>query len=319
MARKGQPLPLAAKTFIATALLVIFGGIVAPSTISASAIFTMLPFAAILAVASIGQHLVVQQRGLDLSVAGTMSFAAVIVTRYPSSDAGAGETLAFVGVALLMGAVVGALNGLLVALLRVPALVTTIGMNSLLFGVTRIVSRSSASPAPEPLNWLGVNRLLGIPATMYAMLIIAGLGIFLLAKTGIGRRFVAISVNPSAAVAVGIRLTSYRLSTYLLAGFCYSAAGVMLAAYLQTPTVLSGLPYMLATVAAVVVGGNPIEGGRRGSLAATVIGAFFLTFLGQLVLAFGFGTSSRNIVEALIIVTAIALPELTRRVRRAYG
>lgn len=317
--RNGQPLSLAAKAFIATALLILFGGLVAPSTVSATAIMTMLPFAAILAVASIGQHLVVQQRGLDLSVAGIMSFAAVMITALPSPDAGLLETLAFVGLTLLMGALVGLLNGFLVALLGVPALVTTIGMNSLMLGLTMFVSGGFAHQAPPPLNEFGIGRFFGVPATIYVMLAISGCAIFLIARTGIGRRFVATSVNPAAALAVGIRLNLYRLGTYVLAGFCYAAAGVLLAGHVLTPTVFSGLPFMLGTVAAVIVGGNAIEGGRRGSLAATVVGAFFLTFLGQLVLALGFGTSSRNLVEAIIIVAAIALPELTRRLRLAYG
>jgi ribose transport system permease protein len=107
------------------------------------------------------------------------------------------------------------------------------------------------------------------------------------------------------------------MATYMLAGFCYAAAGVLLAAYVLSPTVFSGLPYLLATVAAVVVGGNSIGGGQRGSVVSTVIGALFLTYLGQLVLAVGFGTSAQNIVQAVIIIASFALPELVRRRRLA--
>src|SRR5204863_9261215 len=107
---------------IATVLLLVGGGIVAPSTVSISALQLMLPFFAVLAVASIGQHLVIQQRGLDLSVAGIVSFAAVIVSALPSSQAGVPETLAFVALALAMGLAVGAVNGVLAAWLRVNSL-----------------------------------------------------------------------------------------------------------------------------------------------------------------------------------------------------
>src|SRR5262245_58726894 len=118
---KGRKKPLSRLLVvaIATAVLIVVGGIIAPSTVSISALQLMLPFFAILAVASIGQHLVIQQRGLDLSVAGIMSFAAVIVSALPSSEAGVSETLAFVALALAMGLGVGAVNGALVALLRV--------------------------------------------------------------------------------------------------------------------------------------------------------------------------------------------------------
>src|SRR5262249_8920473 len=117
---------------IVTFVLLAGGGIAAPSTVSVSALQLMLPFFAILAVASIGQHLVIQQRGLDLSVAGIMSFAAVIVSAYPGLDAGAGETIGYILLALLMGLFVGGINGVLVTFLGVPALVTTIGVNSLM-------------------------------------------------------------------------------------------------------------------------------------------------------------------------------------------
>src|SRR3954447_8028833 len=140
----------------ATPVLVAGGGIIAPSTVSISALQSMLPFFAILAVASIGQHLVIQQRGLDLSVAGIVSFSAVIVSALPSSQAGVAETLAFVALALAMGLGVGAVNGVLVALLRVNSLVTTIGMNSLMLGITMHVTRGFSQQAPPPLNNFGV-------------------------------------------------------------------------------------------------------------------------------------------------------------------
>jgi ribose/xylose/arabinose/galactoside ABC-type transport system permease subunit len=274
---------------------------------------SMLPFFAVLAVASIGQHLVIQQRGLDLSVAGVMSFAAVMVSAYPGLDAGPWETVGYVALALLMGLGVGAVSGLLVTLLGVPALVATIGINSLMLGATMHVSGGFAQQVPPSLNAFGLGRLLGLPSTVWAMLVLTVCTAFMLSRMSIGRRFIAASVNPSAAVAVGIRLDLYRIATYTLAGFCYAAAGVLLAAYVLSPTVFSGLPYLLASVASVVVGGNSIGGGQRGSVVATVIGALFLTYLGQLVLALGFGISAQNIVQALIIIASFALPEIVRR------
>lgn len=318
LGKRVKPLSRAAKACLATALLVGFGGIIAPSTISVGAIVTTLPFIAILALAAMGQHVVIQLGGFDLSVAGTMSFAAVIVTAFPQLDAGIGETAIYVVLALFMGVVVGAVNGIVVTKLRVPALVTTIGVNSLLLGATLFVSGGVAQQAPPPLSKFGVAYLLGVPVTFYVMAIVAIIGAFLIARTVIGRRFVAISVSPAAAAAVGIRLDTYRIAIYTLAGFCYAAAGILLAGYLMSPTIFCGLPYLLASVAAVVVGGNPIGGGQRGSLVATVIGAIFLTYLGQLVLSVGLDTSAQFIVQAIIVVGSVAIPETTRRLRMLH-
>ncbi len=98
-------LPLAAKALIATALLVLIGGFAAPSTISTAAILSTLPYFAILAVASIGQHLVIQQRGLDLSTAGIMSFCAVVVTKLPDGSTNAGVVIFWIVAALAVGAI----------------------------------------------------------------------------------------------------------------------------------------------------------------------------------------------------------------------
>lgn len=314
---KGRKKPLSRLwvVVIATVVLFVGGGLAAPSTVAVSALQLMLPFFAVLAVASIGQHLVIQQRGLDLSVAGIMSFSAVIVSALPGAKAGVPETLAFVAIALVMGLGVGAVNGILVAKLRVNSLVTTIGMNSLMLGITMYVTRGFSQQVPPPLNKFGVGKVLEVPLTVYVVIVIAAIAIFVLEKTTVGRRFIATSVNPDAAIAVGIPLDGYRVATYSLAGFCYAAAGVLLAGYVLSPTVFSGLPYLLATVAAVVVGGNPIGGGMRGSVAATIVGALFLTYLGQLVLAVGFETSAQNIVQAIIIIASVGVIEAGRRIR----
>lgn len=311
--KNGASLSHVAKAALAAAVLIVLGGLIAPSTVSMSAVMSMLPFFAVLAVASIGQHLVVQQRGLDLSVAGIMSFAAVMVTAWPGLEAGPWETLGYVILTLIMGLAVGGANGVLVTVVGVPPLVTTIGMNSLMLGATMYVSGGFAQEAPPSLNAFGVDRTLGLPAIVYVMLAITAAASFILSRTAVGRRFIATSVSPAAAVAVGIRLDLYRIATYMLAGLCYAAAGILLAGYVLLPTVFSGLPYLLATVAAVVVGGNSIGGGERSSVVATVIGALFLTYLGQLVLSVGFGTSAQNIVQAVIIIASFALPEIARR------
>jgi ribose/xylose/arabinose/galactoside ABC-type transport system permease subunit len=279
----------------------------------------MLPFVATLAIASLGQHLVIQQRGVDLSVAGLMSLSAIICSAWPPLDAGALTTIGYIALALLVGVGVGLGNGLIITLIRVPALITTIGVNAVLLGATMFASHGFAQQVPLPLSRFGVSRFLGVPTTTYVMVAFGAAAAFIIGRTGAGRRFVAASVNPAAAFAVGIPIEGYRIATYVVSGFCYSAAGILLASYLVSPTVFSGSPYMLATIAAVVVGGNSIAGGVRGSIVATMVGAFFLTFLGQLVLSIGFGTWAQDAVQAIIVVASSALPILERQLRLVRG
>jgi ribose transport system permease protein len=310
-------LPLATKSFIATAVLVIIGSLLAPSTINSAAILSTLPYFAILAMPSIGQHLVIQQRGLDLSVAGIMSFTAVIVTKLPDGSLEVGTVIFWVIVGLAVGALCGAITGAIITYLVVPPLVTTIGTNAILFGLTYWVSTGASVQAPPMLVQFFEGRALFVPNTVWVLAVVAGVVVFVMARTVIGRRFIAISINPAAAHAVGIPLAGYGLLTYVVAGLLYAIAAIMLAGYLVSPTVLCGLPYLLGTIAAVVVGGNPVGGVTKTSVVATIIGAFFLTYLAQLVTALGFGGSAEDLADAIIVIGGVALPEAARRLR--YG
>ena len=225
--------------------------------------------------------------------------------------------LFYVAAGLAVGAAIGAISGLIVTYLFVPALVTTIGINAILFGLTYFVSTGASVQSPMMMVNFFVSRFLFVPVTVWVLLLVAGVTVFVLTFTTLGRQFIAVSVNPPAAHAVGIPLRAYRVITYAVAGLMYAIAAIMLSGYLVSPTVLCGLPYLLGTIAAVVVGGNPLGGITKGSVLATIIGAFFLTYLAQLVTALGFGGSTEDLADAIIVLSGVALPEITRRLRHA--
>lgn len=303
----------------ATAILCLFGGIAAPSTVSANAILGMLPYFVVLAVSSVGQHLAIQQRGLDLSAAGVMSFAGVIVSALPPLDANGILTLGYVLLALLMGLLAGAANGYLIAILKVPALITTLGTNALFQGAAILVSQGHAQQVPPPLNNFALGLSAGIPNTVWLLLVFAVVAIFFIDGTTIGRRFVACAVSPRATANLGIRVKLYRIGTYAVAGFCYALAAVILAGCIVSPPVFAGTPYMLATIAAVVVGGNSIAGGDRASIVATILGAFFLVYLGQLLVSLGYSEATQNLLQAVIVLCSAALPALYLSTRTAWA
>ena len=219
--------------------------------------------------------------------------------------------------ALATGALIGAITGLIVTLLQVPPLVTTIGVNAILFGLTYFVSTGASVQSPPMMVKFFTGSFLYVPTLVWMLILVAGVTVFVLTFTTVGRRFIAVSVNPAAAHVVGVPLRAYSILTYTIAGLMYAIAALMLSGYLVSPTVLCGLPYLLGTIAAVVVGGNPLGGLTKGSVVATVIGAFFLTYLAQLVTALGFGSSAEDLADALIVLGGVALPEITRRLRYA--
>jgi ribose transport system permease protein len=295
-------------------VLLILGYIAEPRSLGSTALLSMLPFMAILAVASMGQYLVIRQRGLDLSVAGIISFAAVLMTNLPGGSDALPAVLGAVVLTLLMGLIVGAVSGVIITFAGVPPLVTTIGVNAFMLGLTLWVSQGTPAMAPPMLSKFALGKTVGIPNTIIVMAIFVAIVWFVLDRTAIGRRFLAVGVSPVAARSLGVPVRRYLIGTYMVAGFCYALAGVMLAGFLNFPSLFVGNDYLLATVAAVVVGGNSIAG-DRGSVPAAVIGACFMTYLGQLVLSLGFERSTQQVVQAVVVVGAVGLPALVQQIR----
>lgn len=303
------------RAILGLALLLLIGGALEPRTVAPTVLLSMLPFAAILGVAAVGQHLVIQQRGFDLSVAGTISASAVLVTNLAGSSATPGQLILAVLATLAFGALAGLVNGLFVNRLGVTPLVTTIGTNAVLLGVTYWYSNGVPVSANQHLTALTNGRTLGAPNTALLALAIFAVAVFALNRTSLGRNFIAVGVNPVAARALAIPVDRNQIGTYAVAGMFFAAAAILLSGVLTTPTLLSGNSYMLTTVAAVVVGGNPLNG-DRASLPATLIGAVFLTYLGQLVVAMGFAQSIQNITQAVIILLGVAVPAALRGLSR---
>lgn len=294
-----------------TGLVALFvaGLILAPLTFTPGVWLGMLPFIGILGIAAIGQHVVIQQRGFDLSVGGIVSVAAVLISSQFSTDASPLVVAGGVIAVVLFGGAVGLVNGGLISYARVPAIVTTIGTNTILIGVALQLSGGVPSASPSALIAFTNARVLGVPIPAILLLLLAALAILLISRTSMGRRFVAVGVSPAAASTLAIKVPRYVLFTYAAAGMLFALAGIILAGVLASPAVHSGLPYMLATLAAVVLGSNPLNG-DKGSILATMLGAVFLTYLNQLVLVLGFDYAVQNIVQAAIVLAGVAVPAM---------
>ena len=295
--------------------LSVLAAVIAPRTMSLESLVSMAPFVGILGIASLGQHLVIQQRGFDLSVAGAISLAAAIVTVFATPETGPTGTVAVVVLALAAGALGGWVNGAVINRLRVPPLVMTIGLNALLNGFVYYVTRAAVHPAPPPLALAAKQTLGGVSILFIIFAVLAGLTAWIIERTRVGRHFILSAVSPNAARTLGVRVELYNIATYCVAGLLFAVAGVMTAGLVVTPTVQCGNPYMLTTVAAVIVGGSPLNG-DRGSLAATSIGAIFLVLLNQLVVSLGYEYAIQSMVQAAIILAGVTIPSLLRSLRR---
>lgn len=303
---------------VATALLFVVSPLLASNVLSHSSIMSMLPFAAVLALAAAGQTLVVQQGGIDLSVAGTMSLAVAIVTTYPAGDGGRlGAALALVLAATLVS---GLLTGLAVTTVGLSPIVATLGVNAVLLGVNVRITSGSPTTAPGNLTDFVAGRTLGVPNTVVLAGVVICVTCFLVKRTTAGRRFEAVGSSPVAARAAGLPVRRYTMGAYVMASVLYGAAGVLLAGFVRVPAVNVGDEYLLPSIAAVVIGGTSLLGGR-GNVVASGFGALFLTQLDQVTLAMGVTTAVQTVIQAVIIALGMLvqlLPSLLseRRQRR---
>lgn len=299
---------------IAVVAMFAISAAVSPPSVSRTALLAMLPFAAFTAIAAIGQTFAVQQAGLDLSIAGGISLGALLVAKYGAANE-LGLTFAIL-LALAVAAAAGLLSGSVIAFFGLPPLVVTIGVNAVLIGFVQSLSGGFSAQAPGSLASFSVGRTLGLPNVLYIALATVIIAQLLLKTTVLGRRFELVGANRRAAHAAGIQTHRYTIAAYVLSAMFASATGVMLAGYLSTTTLTTGDSYLLPSVAAVVLGGTALTGGR-GSLIGTAFGALFLGQLSQLVQTYTQTTAIQNIVEAVIIGVGIVVQlRLTAWLRR---
>jgi ribose transport system permease protein len=289
---------------VATALLFLVSWIIEPQSVRHSSLLGMLPFAAVLAIVAVGQTLVVQQGGIDLSVPGMISLTVVIMTRYPNGDSGklAGALLFAFGAAIAAGLI----TGILVSRVGITAIVTTLGMNALLYGAVIQISGGTPRTTTDALHNFASGRVLGIPSTVPIAIAITAVVAVLVKRTVAGRRFEGVGASNSGARAAGLVVRRYQLAAYVSATVLYCAAGVLLAGVVSTPSAFQGDSYLLPSVAAVVLGGTSLLGGR-GSVVASAVAALFLTQLDQLLLTSGVSNAAQNLVEAGALVLGLAV------------
>jgi ribose transport system permease protein len=293
----------------ATALLFIASFVIEPGSVDSNSLNAMLPFAGILAIAAVGQTLVVMQRGIDLSLPGMMTVSALLVSKF-ASEHGNNIVLAIVVVAAV-ATVVGLVNGFAISFFTVTPLVATLAMNAILVGFALAYSGGTPVRAPEGVSNFSLDKTLGISNTDLLALLLVIVVAAVVARTIWGRRFVAVGASERAARTAGVPTERFKLLAYVAAALCYSAAGILLAGYVSTPNVGSGDQYLLPAIAAVVVGGTAFTGGR-GNIVGTAVAAVFLSQLTQLVLSLGAPTATQLVIQAVVIALAAAAQSVDR-------
>jgi ribose transport system permease protein len=263
-----------------------------------------------LALLAMGQTLVILSRGFDLSCGATLSLVnALLATQMgPSIE----SQMLWAVIGLGVGVAVGAVNGILVTYLRLQPVVVTLAMMFILQGIAILL-------LPKPGGRIGqeLSAFLtydAIPEVLPAPVVVIGLAILLwlaIKRSRLGTGIYAVGSDIEAARANGIRVRRTLLSTYMLAGLYFGAAGVFVGATTGSGDALVGRPMLMQTFAAVVLGGTALSGGR-GGLVGTVFGAFTLMIVVNILLVLNFSAYYATVVEAVIIILAVIGASLGR-------
>jgi ribose transport system permease protein len=287
--------------YVAVALLVLVAAIWSPETLGKVPLRGMAPFAAVLGIAALGQMLVVMTGGIDLSVPGTMSLAAVIMVGVGAgSDANIGTAI---GTALAIAAIVGLVNGILIGGLKLNPLIVTLAVGLIVIGLVNRYGRTFPVQNPVPEGWSDwvATRVVGVSVVFWIGFGLTVVVSVVLRYSTIGRRFKAVGANPVASGVVGVRVSMSQIGAYVVAAVLYAMAGLALAGRIGRPGVYVGSEYLLAPIAAVVIGGASLTGGLASPLS-TFVAALFLTGLNQLMLTMGLPTALQSVVFGLVII-----------------
>jgi ribose transport system permease protein len=290
--------------WIATALLLGVAAVIAPAALQQTSWAFVLPYMTILAIAAVGQMLVIMQAGIDLSTAGVISLCGnVLVGVSANSDHRlALGVLASVGV----GALVGLVNGVLVAVVRLNPLIVTLATGQIALAWSVRYNREVASNpyVPQALSsWAG-HKPLGVSSVFWTGAALTLLVAFALRYTAAGRRFQAVGANPRAAWMAGLHVRTHAAFAYVAAGALYGGAAVLLGALRISIDPAFGASYLLAPIAAVVIAGAALSGGLA-SATSTWVAALALTFLTQMLLILGLSAALQFIVFGAAIIVGM--------------
>ena len=253
---------------------------------------------------AVGMTYVIAAAQIDLSVGATAGLASV-VTAMTIANYGV-----FLGIlaGLAVGVVVGSVNGALVAMLKIPSFLVTLGMLGIAAGVAQWITKS----APQPILSDLYNKVFGsgdigpIPGLIVWMVIVVIIGAIVLAKTRFGRQVLATGGNPIAAKFTGINTTSITFRVLLISALLAALAGMLYAGQLQSGRYQWGTGDELSAIAAVILGGTSLFGGS-GTVVGTLFGALLIGLINNGLILAGLDTSQQQVVRGVIIILAVAL------------
>jgi erythritol transport system permease protein len=331
-ARVGMLWLLRGRTLVVLALLMIVFNVLSDVYLSSGNVILMTKHVSVNAILAIGVTMVILAGGIDLSVGSIAGLAGMISggLLYQGFHT-FGYTVWFSAAAatvlgILVGVVVGLINGLLVTKLKVAPFIATLGMLYVARGIADLRSNGGTFPdlagTPARHNTgfriLGQQNWLGLPVSVWIMVIVAVVAIVVTTKTAFGRRVYAVGGNERAAVLAGIRINRIKIATYMISGACAALAGLLITSELGAAYPDTATTYELNAIAAAVLGGTALSGGK-GTIVGTILGAFVIGFLSDGLVLVGVSTFWQLVVKGSVIVLAVVMEQAQQHVQARMG
>lgn len=292
-------------TYIVFGLVTLYFVIIVPNFATLTTADVILRVTSIVAIMAVGMTFVIVSAEIDLSVGSMASLAGVISAMAMTS--GLSWPVAVL-LTLAVGAAVGLFNGIMVTRFKVPSFLVTLGMLIVLAGAAMTLTGTRSIPIVNPgfqsIFWSG--SLLGIPAPIWWILIVTVIGLYLLHFTPFGKRVFATGGNSVAARYSGVHTDRVKIAALMLSGITASLSGLLMTARSTAGNPTFGEGLELDVIAAVIIGGTSLFGGR-GAVIGSVVGAIFIGIIGFGLLVMGYSTSVQQIIKGAIIIGAVAV------------
>ncbi|TDD89341.1 ABC transporter permease [Actinomadura darangshiensis] len=291
----------------ALVLLALVGVFTEPDNFATSGnVVGILALAATIGVITVGQTFVIIGGGIDLSVGSVMALASVWATTVATQSYGP-AVMALC--AILVGTGAGVVTGILISYGRLVPFIATLAMLVAARGLAQRMSDRKTQlvrPENDAIEALSTTKVLGLPLVVYIFAAVAVVGWLLLNRTTFGRRTFAVGGNPEAARLAGIDVRRHTLLLYALSGFCCGIAAIIIMARTTTGSSTHGDLYELDAIAAVIIGGTLLTGGR-GTVVGSILGVLVFTLITNLFILNGLQTSDQLVAKGVIIVIAVLL------------
>ncbi len=319
-----------ARTFIALIAVILFFSLTVPTFLSTANLILMSKHVALNAFLAMGMTFVIITGGIDLSVGSIVGLCAMVAGYLVLNgiDLQIGYTVYFnvpeiILITLGIGILIGAINGLLITRLNVAPFIATLGTLYVARGAALLSSDGRTFPNlvgnPDLGNtgfgYLGAGRILGLPVSVWLLIVVALAAAYLARYTPLGRHIFAVGGNERAARISGVRVNMVKMFVYMFSGFCAAIVGLIISSELMAAHPATGESFELNAIAAAVLGGTSMSGGR-GTIGGTIVGAFVIGILSDGLVMMGVSSFWQMVIKGLVIIVAVVIDQAQRRLQQ---